>query len=99
MNTVGCDKQIGFVLLQKQPSETDRSLRYLSRFITEAEREYDTTRRKCLAEVWVGLLIRLYLEGFLSNIFICQDAMKSIKSLTELTWLPVRWRLKLSKFE
>lgn len=46
VDTDVCDKQIGCVLLQKQPERTDEPLGYWSRLLYEANCTYHTTHRQ-----------------------------------------------------
>lgn len=55
--------EAGHVLLQKQPKPTKRPIDYWSRSLINAELDYDTLQKECLAIVSLALLLRLYLEG------------------------------------
>lgn len=54
--------QVGCVLLQKQPDKETMPTGYWSRFLTEAERKYNTAQRKYFAKVRFVLLVRPYLK-------------------------------------
>lgn len=54
VDTGTCEKQIGYVLLQKQPGGTDTPIEYWARSLKDAERTYDTHIPKRAYGVWSG---------------------------------------------
>ena len=51
LDTDACGHQVGCALLQEQPEGDTRTMGYWSRALTEVERNYTTTEKKCLAVV------------------------------------------------
>ena len=58
LDTDACRHQVGCALLQEQREGGTRPIGYWSRALTEAERNYTTTEKKCLAVVWSILTLR-----------------------------------------
>ena len=64
LDTDASQGQIGCALLQLDADEDVlHPVGYWSRTLNDAERNYSTTERECLAVVWAVLLLRAYLEG------------------------------------
>lgn len=72
-----CQEQIGCVLLQKQPDEADRPIKYYIWWSSDAEKAYSTTHCEYLAVVWVVLLLWPYL-GCRFTVRASHDALKWI---------------------
>lgn len=92
-----CDKEIVFVLLQKQPDRADQTTGYWSGSLNKADCAYDTTHYKGLTVVWAVLWLQPYLEGSLLTVWTDLDAIKWILDLTYFTGRLVRWQLSLSE--
>lgn len=82
--TDACDEQVGCVLLQVQPDGTESPVGYFLRTLNNAERNYTTTERECLAVVWSILMLRPYLKGVKFTVRTDHSAMKWILALTSL---------------
>ena len=63
LDTDACKYQVGCVLLQEQLSGDCLPIEYWSRALTDAESNYTTTEKECLAVVWSILTLRPYLYG------------------------------------
>ncbi|CDF40922.1 unnamed protein product [Chondrus crispus] len=63
LDTDACAYQVGCALLQEQPDGDRLPIGYWSRALTDAERNYTTTEKECLAVVWSILTLRPYLYG------------------------------------
>lgn len=63
IDTDACDTQIGCVLLQRPPDDTNRPIGYWSRTLSDPEKKLSTTHRECLAVVWAVLLLRPCPDG------------------------------------
>lgn len=61
-STDAWDKQVGFVLHQKQEDETMRHIGYWSGSRNDAEWKYYTAQRNCLGAVWWAIIILLLLR-------------------------------------
>lgn len=94
-----CDKQVRSVLLQEQEDVNEHPLGYLSRTLIPAERNYDTTQRKCLEIVWAILLLRLYLEGTSFVLRTDHDLLKWTIGLSKAPKILARWRLRLQEID
>jgi len=63
LDTDASDYQVDCVLTQEQPDETYKPVGYWSCSITEAEKNYSTTEKVCLAVVWALFMLRPYVQG------------------------------------
>ena len=88
---------IGAVLLQKQEKKF-RIIRYLSRTLTPAERNYSSPERECLAIVHSVNLFKPYLLG--TNFTVVTDckAMLTLKENANLKLRLMKWHLALQQF-
>lgn len=77
-DTDAYDREVGCVLLQKQPGGLGKKTSYCSRSLTGTERVYDLIPRECLAVVYGVLLLRPYLEGTHLTALRDQDGLKWI---------------------
>ena len=90
---------IGAALLQDGSDGTLHPVRYISRKLTDAERNYSTTERECLALVWAIHKCQKYLHG---KMFIVQTDHRPLAVLNRQTSLAngrlQRWSLLLNDF-
>lgn len=91
-------EQLGFVLLQEHDDEPSRSLGYFSRKLNDAERNYDTTERECLAIIWAILMLRPYLDGVHFTLRTDHDALKWLFGPASTSGKLARWRIHLREF-
>jgi len=90
---------VGAVLLQEQPDQSTRPVGYWSRSLNEAERNYSTTERECLAVVWASLLLRPYVEGTRFMVRTEHAELKWMLHMDGAHGRLARWRLRLAEFD
>ena len=102
LDTDACGHQVGRALLQEPPEGGTRPVGYWSRALTDAERNYTTTEKECLAVVWGILTRRPYLYGSAFNLRTDHEALRWV-----LNWgtVPVGslpgacvWRSTITKY-
>jgi hypothetical protein len=98
LTSCGTDGQLGCCLLQEQPDGKPLPLRYWSRTLNTAERNYSTTEKECLAIVWAVTHLRLYLEGTEFAVRTAHHALRWVMKLSEVQGRLARWRLRLADF-
>ena len=98
VQTEACDRQLDTVLLQAQADGTNKPIGFLSRSLTAAERNYETTERECLAVVWAHLLLRPYIELQRFTVVSDYEALKWLLTHKESIGRLARWRLRLHKY-
>ena len=94
-----CDSQLGACLQQEQPDGTLAPCGFYSRTLNQAEKNYSTPEKECLAMVWAILLLRPYLERKRFTIRTDEVALKWLLSLKDPSGRLARWRLRLAEFE
>ena len=99
LDTDASDKQVGAALMQKYPDKSLRPIGYYSRTLSDAERNYDTTHRECLAVIWAIMLLRPYLYGTTFTLRTDHDALKWLLNMDSATGQLARWRLRLAEFD
>ena len=67
--------------------------------MTDAERNYTTTEKECLAEVWSILTLRPYLYGGAFNLRTDHEALRWVLNLANSSGRLVRWRLRLEEYD
>lgn len=84
--------------MKSDDKESLRSVRYWSRTICDADRNYDTTELECLAIVWTVPFLQPYLQD--ERFFIQTDhaVLRCVLNLTAATDRLARWRLRLLKY-
>jgi len=91
--------QLGSTLLQKQADDILHPVGYWSRTMTDAQRNYTTTEKECLAVFWAITLLRPYLERTRFTVRTDHDALTWILSITPSEGRLARWRLRLAEFD
>lgn len=76
VDTDAFDKQIGFVLLKKQPDRNDITVGNGSGSLDDAKPAYYTTHLECLAVVWAVIMLTPYLEGSQFTVQTDHDALE-----------------------
>lgn len=56
-----CQYHLGCALVPEQPRERLQPIRYMTRILSETERNYPKSERECLKIVWAVLVLRVYL--------------------------------------
>ena len=99
LETDACGHQVGCALLQEQPEGGTRPIGYCSRALTEAERNYTTTEKECLAVVWSILTPRPYLYGSTYNLRTDHESLRWVLNLVDSSGRLARWRLRLEEYD
>lgn len=100
VDTDTSDKQIGRVLLQKQPERTDKRIGYGYHLFSDREGTYDATHGKMLCNRLDSVTaFGPYLEGSRLTVHADHDAHNWILNFMENTGVLARWQLGLPEFE
>jgi len=91
--------QLGCTLLQSQEDDMLHPVGYWSRTMTDAQRNYTTTEKECLAVFWAITLLRPYLERTRFTIRTDHNSLTWILSITPSEGRLARWRLRLAEFD
>lgn len=91
--------QVGCVLLQEQPEGGLKPVGYWSRPLSQAEWNYSTTERECLAVVWALFLLRPYLLGTRFMVRTDHSALKWMLHMDGAHGRLSQWRLRLAEFD
>lgn len=90
---------LGAVLSQKDENSYDRPISFISRSLDDAERNYNTTEKECLAIVWSTEYFKNYLFGRRFIILSDHAPLKWLDSVDDPGARLLRWRLKLNNFD
>ena len=93
--------RLGATLLQQQDEEKPNywvPIGYWSKTLTDTERNYSTTERKCYSVVWSVTTMRQYIEGLTFTVRTHHDALHLLMKNSHSTGRLMRWRL-LSEFD
>ena len=101
LDTDASEHQVGCCLMQEQPNGDRLPVGYWSRSLNDAERNYSTTEKECLAVVWAVLLLRPYLEGVQFTVRTDHHSLRWVLAgtRTESHGRLERWRLRLLEFD
>ncbi|CDF39905.1 unnamed protein product [Chondrus crispus] len=99
LDTDACAYQVGCALLQEQPDGDRLPIGYWSRALTDAERNYTTTEKECLAVVWSILTLRPYLYGNTFDLRTDHEALRWVLNLANSSGPLERWRLRLAEYD
>ncbi|CDF38169.1 unnamed protein product [Chondrus crispus] len=99
LDTDACAYQVGCALLQEQPSGDRLPIGYWSRALTDAEKNYTTTEKECLAVVWSILTLRPYLYGNTFDLRTDHEALRWVLNLADSSGRLARWRLRLAEYD
>ena len=99
LDTDACGHQVGCALLQEQPEGGTRPVRYWSRALTDAERNFTTTEKECLAVAWSILTLRPYLYGSAFKLRTDHEALRWVLNLADSSGRLARWRLRLAEYD
>lgn len=87
---------IGAVLTQPH-TESDRVI--LSRSLSRQERNFTTTERECLADMWSIEKLRCYIEGVPFTVKTDLYSLVWLQNLKEPTGRLARWAVRLEQFD
>ena len=99
LDTDASEYQLGCCLLQEQPDGALHPIGYWSRALSQAERNYSSTEKECLALVWAVQHLRPYLEGQQFTLRTDHDALKWLLNLRDPSGRLARWSLRLQEFD
>lgn len=89
---------LGAVLSQKDDNGYDRPISFISRALNDAERNYGTTEKECLAIIWSVYEFKHYLTACHFVIYTDHRALVWLYSVKDPGQKLIRWRLKLNNF-
>ena len=81
LDTDACGHQVGCALLQEQPDRDRVTIGYWSRALTDAEKNYTTTEKECLAVVWSILTLRPCLYGNAFDLHTDHEALRWVLTM------------------
>ncbi|CAB0031216.1 unnamed protein product [Trichogramma brassicae] len=90
------DVAIGGVLTQVH-EDGEHPIVYVSRVLTPAERNYNTSEKECLALLWAIKKLRPYLEGYRFVAITDHSALQYLRNLKEPTGRLARWALEMQQ--
>uniref|UniRef100_A0ABD2XP31 Reverse transcriptase domain-containing protein n=1 Tax=Trichogramma kaykai TaxID=54128 RepID=A0ABD2XP31_9HYME len=92
------DVAIGGVLTQVH-EDGEHPIVYVSRVLTPAERNYNTSEKECLALLWAIKKLRPYLEGYRFVAITDHSALQYLRNLKEPTGRLARWALEMQQWD
>lgn len=95
VDIIAYDRQVGCILLKKQPYGHDKRIGYWSRSITDTEHMHDSTHQQCLVVAWSISLFLPCLEGMRFILGATQNALKWILNLADAIGKLTQWGLQL----
>lgn len=101
VHTDSSDRAIGACLMQKSTDEgqEDSVIAYFSAKLNDAEKNYYTTEKECLAVVRAILHFRPYIEGAHFVVVTDHAALKWLLSFKDPTGRVARWAMRLQDFD
>ena len=96
--TDASDTGLAGVLLQEQDDGSHRVVRYLSRSLSRAEKNYPASQKEALALVWSVRTLRAYLIGTTFTILTDCSALRTMRTLADSNSRIMRWHLFLQPF-
>ena len=98
MQTDARESGLGVAVTQTQDAQ-ERVIAYASRVLSEAERNYLTTEKECLAVVWAIRKFRYYLEGYHFPVITDHSSQKWLHNLRNPTDRLARWALDVLEYD
>lgn len=99
VDTDACGSQIGCAPLQQQLNGDNLPIASWSVVLSAPKMNYSTTEKKCLAAVWIVLILRPYLYWNTSKYPSDHHALKWVLNLADSSGRLARCRLQLPKHE
>ena len=90
---------MGGALPQKQPEGGSLQAGYWSLALIDAEQNYTTTEKECLAVVWIILKLQPYIYGSAFNLRTDHEALRWVLNLADRPGRLRRWRLRLAVYD
>ena len=97
LKTDACGDQVGCAFLQ-EPDAGTRPIGYWSCRLTDAERNYATTEKECLAVIWIILTLRPYLYRGAFNQCTDHEALRWVLNLADSFGRLRPLRLRLAEY-
>lgn len=91
--------KVGCALFQQHHNGERKPIGYWSRSLNQAENNYSTTERECLALVWGIQTLRPYLEYKWFTVYTDHAAFRWLLTIADPSGRLTRWRLRLSEFD
>ncbi|KAM1999837.1 hypothetical protein ACFX16_007213 [Malus domestica] len=86
------------LLAQKNESQKEGELYYLSRTLTGTELNYSSIEKMCLALMFIQKL-RHYMHAYIIHLVAKADPVKYVMSKPVLTWRLAKWALLLNQYK
>lgn len=99
LHTDASDIGLGAVLAQKNQKGHETVVGYASRVLQQAEKNYTTTEKECLAIVWALTYFQKFLYGQQFRIVTDHQALKTLNNTAQLKGRLARWKLKLLDYD
>ncbi|CDF36784.1 unnamed protein product [Chondrus crispus] len=99
VDTDASDYQIGAALFQTHPDAQRKPIRFFSRTLAAAERNYSVSEKECLAVIWAVQTLGPYLYGEHFVVHTDYASLRQLMNVTDPSGRLIRWRLRLSEFD
>ena len=99
LNTDASDWAIGAELSQKQEDGSERAIAYASKLLSQAERNYSTTRKELLAVVHFIYHFKYFLLGRPFVVRTDHSALQWLRTSYNLTGQLYRWSAEISDYD
>ena len=96
--TNACVTGLGAVLAQNDDAGQEHPIVFLSRSLTDAEKNYTITELECLAIVWSVKKLHVYLDGSKFNLITDHSALQWLFSFTGPNKRLIRWAMELQPY-
>ena len=98
LHTDASNSALGAVLEQLDEKGEQRVVAYLSRALNDAEKNYSTTERECLAIVWATKVLRPYLYGQEFTVITDHHSLVWLMTYKDSSARLLRWSLQLQEY-
>ena len=98
VDTDASELQVGAALFQTH-EEGRKPIGFWSRTLHQAERNYSTPEKECLAVIWAVTTLRPYLQGVHFTVHTDHSSLRWLMEITDASGRLMRWRLRLGEFD